>query len=116
MWTVDTSELNRLAVDLTQAATRVQLGSATIVRKTALDCEAIAKSFCPVDTGALRNSIGVDMESPSRAVVGPTMEYGPYVEFGTYRMAPRAFIGPAVDRVEPGFITALTKLAGEPFE
>ncbi len=116
MWTVDTSQLNRLAVDLTQASARVQLKSGQIVRKTAADCEAIAKGFCPVDTGATRNSIGVDMETATRAVVGPTTEYAPYLEFGTYKMAPRAFMGPAVDRVSPCFITALERAAREPFQ
>ena len=116
MWTVDTSQLNRLSVDLSHASARVQLQSARIVRKTALDCEAIAKQFCPVDTGATMNSIGVDMETATRAVVGPTTEYAPYLEFGTYKMAPRAFMGPAQDRVAPAFFTALERSAREPFQ
>jgi HK97 gp10 family phage protein len=113
--TVDVSQLNRLEVDLTTASIRVQVGSERVVRKTALDCEAIAKTFCPVDTGATVNSIGTDMETVTRAVVGPTTEYAPCLEFGTYKMAPRAFMGPAMDRVTPDFIAALEHLAGEGF-
>lgn len=114
MLTVDVSQLNRIAVDLTKATLRAQVGCTQIVRKTALDCETAAKQFCPVDTGATRNSIGTDMDTPTKAVVGPTTEYAPYVEFGTYRQAPAAFMGPAVDRVTPDFISALEHLAARP--
>lgn len=43
-----------------------------------------AKDLCPVDTGALRNSI-THKVVPSEPVVyiGTNMEHGPYVEFGT---------------------------------
>ena len=112
---VDVSELNRLAVTIDNAAKTIGETGSAVVRKTALDIEATAKAFAPVDTGALRNSIGTDVhgDSASRvveAVVGPTVEYGPYVEFGTSRMAPRAFMGPALDRHTPDFIAALEQV------
>lgn len=46
--------------------------------------EGYAKDLCPVDTGALRNSIShqVDEGEPA-AYVGTNSEYGPYVELGT---------------------------------
>ncbi len=43
---------------------------------------ADAKANCPVDTGYLRNSISVSTDGNS-AVIGPSAEYGIYVEFGT---------------------------------
>jgi len=52
-------------------------------------CEMIqttAKGFCPVDTGALRDSIGITVEqldNSVRGVISPTMFYAPFVEFGT---------------------------------
>ena len=120
MWSVDTSQLNRLAADMSHASVRAQLGTAKVVRKTAYDCEAAAKvnivRMKAVDTGATLNSIGVDMETPTRGVVGPTTSYAPYVNNGTYKMAPRPFMDEAVDAVEPGFYAALEKLAGEPFQ
>ena len=30
--------------------------------------------------------------------VGPTADYGRFVEYGTSRMAPQAFMGPSFDR------------------
>lgn len=113
---VDVSELNRLAVTIDNAAKSVGDTGSAVVRKTAADIEATAKAFAPVDTGALRNSIGHDVEGGAgsrviEALIGPTVEYGPYVEFGTSRMAPRAFMGPALDRHTPDFIAALEQVA-----
>jgi HK97 gp10 family phage protein len=47
-----------------------------------------AKDKCPVDTGALRDSIGVTITQTGKTVVGsvaPTMDYASYVEYGTGR-------------------------------
>lgn len=54
------------------------------LEKCGLTAEAYAKKLCPVDTGALRNSIShtVDNGEPA-AYVGTNSEYGPYVELGT---------------------------------
>lgn len=54
------------------------------LEKCGLTAEAYAKKLCPVDTGALRNSIShtVDEGEPA-AYVGTNSEYGPYVEHGT---------------------------------
>lgn len=85
---VDVSELNSLAVDLARVPSRVQQKAPLVVRKVAADIERDAKLFAPIDTGFLRNSIGVDRPGPLEAVIGPTAEYAPYLEFGTSRMAP----------------------------
>lgn len=115
---VDVSQFYRLDADLTKAGVRAQVRSAAVVRKTATDCEARAKEnivrMDAVDTGATLNSVGVDMETEHRGVVGPTTEYSPYIEWGTYKMPPRPFMGEAVDAVEPGFYAALEAVAGEP--
>ena len=49
-----------------------------------------------VDTGRLRGSIthAVDDES---AIVGTDVEYGVYVEMGTYKMASRPFLRNAIE-------------------
>ena len=39
------------------------------------------------------------------------MEYAGYVEFGTYKMAPRAFMRPAADVNEPNFYADMDALA-----
>jgi HK97 gp10 family phage protein len=99
----DVSELNTLAIALTTAGPRVGAMAAVAVRKTAHEIEATGKVFAPVDTGYMRSSIGVDMIGDGRsgsigADIGPTADYSEYVELGTSRMAPQAFMGPAFDR------------------
>jgi len=113
----DTSELNTLAVDLGKAADSIGERAFLVLRKTAVDVEADAKMFAPVDTGNLKNSISSEPAFPQPGVVemeiGPTANYGAFVEFGTSRMAPRAYMGPALDRRTPAFVAAMEKVAGE---
>lgn len=51
--------------------------------------EGYAKDLCPVDTGALRNSIShkVDNGEPA-AYIGTNQKYGAYVELGTGKYYP----------------------------
>lgn len=114
----DMSQVNALAVSLGDAAKTVDRRASAVVRKTAFDVEATSKQFAPVDTGALRNSIGTDVYDNRllgavEAEIGPTVEYGAYVEFGTSRQAPAAYMGPALDRHTPAFVQALEQLGGE---
>lgn len=107
-------ELMQVAADLSKAAESAQYKAPMVVAKAALDLEGIAKTFCPVDTGFLRGSIGTDLDLPAAsAVIGPTADYAEYVEFGTHRMAPQAFMGPALDRVSPSFVEAIESLGGD---
>lgn len=112
--TVDVSQLNRLTVTLTtQPATAVPQAR-TAVRRTAAAIQHDAQMFAPVDTGYLRSSIGHDInDTPTgaEAEIGPTADYGAHVEFGTSRMAPAAYMGPAFDRQAPGLVDAVHAIA-----
>jgi phage gpG-like protein len=52
-----------------------------------------------IDTGAYVNSIQTT-ETKDGAEVGTNMEYGPFLEFGTGRIAKRPHFTPAVERIE----------------
>lgn len=54
------------------------------LERCGLQAEGYAKDLCPVNTGALRNSIThkVDPGEPA-AFIGTNSEYAAYVEFGT---------------------------------
>ena len=57
-----------------------------------------AKMLAPVKTGNLRRSIHTEWSAtPTRgeARVGPSVDYAPYLEFGTRYMHPRPFLRPA---------------------
>ncbi|BBD01841.1 HK97-gp10 family putative phage morphogenesis protein [Sphingobium sp. YG1] len=92
----------QLAVD-DRVQTRVALNAAEIVADR-------ARQLAPVDTGRLRDSIGVSLTPPSemsfsirgegvRVFIGPAADvaYAPYVEFGTWRQAAHPFMRPALD-------------------
>jgi HK97 gp10 family phage protein len=116
VWVEGVEELNKLAVDLAGAPQRVGVRGAAALRKTAHDIEATGKAFAPVDTGNLRNSITTDFAGDGRsaemsAEIGPTVSYAPFQEYGTSRIAPRAFMGPAFDRHAPTFVEIVQQLA-----
>lgn len=63
-----------------------------------------------IDTTALVTSVGVDVTGKMSAVVGTNMEYAEALEFGSHKMAPRPFLGPAFEEAEPGFDAGLKEL------
>ena len=81
-----------------------------VIADTANSISEDAKFLCPVKTGALWGSIKTQINGAS-AKVTASMEYAGYVEFGTYKMAPRAFMRPAADINEPKFYAAMDALA-----
>lgn len=107
----DASDMWRLEANLRQAGLTAAIRGAAVVSKAALDIEARAKMKAPVDTGNLRASISSDIRG-LEAEIGPTASYAAFVEFGTSRMSPQPFLGPAFDEVEPRFIAAVEKLGG----
>ncbi len=71
--------------------------AATIVDDTAKLMSREAKQRCPVDTGALRNSIAA-RKNGLKATVGAgnnNVNYASFVEYGTYKMAAQPFMTPA---------------------
>ena len=64
---------------------------------SALVVEGQAKALVPVDTGNLRNSITHEVEK-KEARVGTNVEYGPFVELGTVKMAAQPYLNPALEQ------------------
>ena len=109
--TVDVQGLVEFQGTLDQAASRVEGLAGQVVRKTAHDVQADAQSRAPVDTGALRSSIGVTSRGALSATVSPSVNYSHYVEFGTSRMAPQPYLLPALDAKTGPFVTAMERVA-----
>ena len=53
-----------------------------------------------VDTGAMLNSVTSQFTSPSEVLIGPTVDYAPFVALGTSRMAARPFHITAARRLQ----------------
>ena len=111
----DDDDLRKLAADLTKATQTAKSMVGVAIRKGAHDIIALAQEAVPVDTGATKNSIGADLTDTGvevSAVIGPTTSYAPYLEHGTWKMAPRPFMGPAADAVLPSVEAAILQAGG----
>jgi HK97 gp10 family phage protein len=100
-----------LAAELAAQAARTRGLAAQVVAKTAADIERDAKIAAPVDTGNLRSSISSTV-SGLTAEIGPTANYGAFVEYGTARSGPQPYLRPAYDRHLPTFERAIERIGG----
>ncbi|MFC4426206.1 HK97-gp10 family putative phage morphogenesis protein [Deinococcus navajonensis] len=81
--------------------------AATLIahRRAALMAQEIrteAVLAAPVDTGRLRQSIGVQKVSDGHYRVGTNVVYAPFVEFGTRHNRAQPFLRPAFEKVRRG--------------
>lgn len=93
---------------------QIRAAVADEVKRATFDVEAKAKAKAPVKTGTLRRSIhSVFSNGGLTGIVGPSVLYGKFVEFGTRRMGARPFMRPAAEAVLPKFAAAVKRaLAG----
>ncbi len=84
--------------------------AAAVVRETALNIERDAKERAPVRTGTLRRSIHTVPTGELSAEVGPSVEYGTYVELGTRKMAARPYLIPAAEAERPKFLARMKEI------
>ncbi len=64
------------------ALSNIQHAKDKALESCGLQGESYAKALCPVDTGALRNSISHNV-SGDDCIIGTNQEYAAYVELGT---------------------------------
>jgi hypothetical protein len=106
---IDASEVNALARDLNSAGAYVEERAPLVVSKVGHDMLATWQVLVPVDTGFLKSSGSLDVVGLGFDL-GPTAEYGGYVELGTSRMNPEPALGPAFDMHLPNLEQALGSL------
>lgn len=94
---IDLTEVHNLAHDLQSGADNVTGEAQRIVAAAGMQTVALSQVLAPVDTGALKSSISVDIDALAFEA-GPTVEYGGYVELGTSRMAAQPYLGPGFDQ------------------
>lgn len=67
-------------------------------------------------SGRLRDSVVAEVDPrTNRATVGTHLAYGAYLEFGTIRMAPRPWLGPAFDAAKPSIRRLIADALRAPF-
>ncbi|MFI7608812.1 HK97-gp10 family putative phage morphogenesis protein [Micromonospora sp. NPDC049366] len=121
VWVEGIDEMNTIAEELRVKNHRIGRQGAAVVKASAYQVEALAKLFAPVRTGHLKSTIGppdftLHMGGGVlEAAISATARYAVYVEWGTRNMAPRAFMGPALDRVGPQFAAAVAAIS-DPFD
>lgn len=117
------SDLNTVAVDLAEAALLADVRVAATVEQSAARIEDQAKEWAPrkrlpyyartvthdvtVEPGAVVAEIGPDKDINGQAGLAHIFEYG------TATLAPRAHLGPALDRESPAFVSRLEDVAGD---
>ena len=116
VWFEGVTEVGRLAADLSGASEEVAVRGLKLVQETARTIRDDARGLAPVRTGGLRRSITYRTTGPLEAEVGPTKFTAHFVEFGTSKMAPQPYMGPATDANEGPFAEACEKLAGDALE
>lgn len=89
--------LDRAALDRELTSTNGPV--AKDLTRRAISVDRAAKGLCPVDTGRLRSSINWRLAVDSRgllAVIGTSVTYAPYQEFGTRHQPGKPFLRPAL--------------------
>ena len=83
-------------------------GQALTRQMNAQTTRAYVKGY---STGDTASSINLHLENGGmKAVVEATMNYDPYVEYGTRFMAPEPIVQPSLDVIGPKFINDLQRL------
>lgn len=106
MVTIDASEVHQLADDMRRHADATPGLAEKAVSKVGHDMLATWEETVPVDTGYLKSSGSLEVVGLGFDL-GPTAEYGEYVELGTSRMSPEPALGPAFDQHLPNLERAL---------
>ena len=85
-----------------------------VLKIAAFAVERKGKEKSPVDTGANRDSIFVaevdDISGAPAYRIGPTTEYGPFLEFGTSKMPARPYMIPALESESPRLREAIAQI------
>lgn len=93
----------KLRSDLTRFALEVPHLAHQALKQTAEDIADLTSQLVPVDTGALRDSIEAREIDETTYHVGGTVEYFPYVEFGTSVSGAQPSLVPAFKQAEDTF-------------
>lgn len=99
----------RLTSDLTEIAGKTGAAAQRALLQTGADIVDLTKQITPVDTGNLKGSYGAVPVTSHEVHVGTEVEYAPYVEYGTSRMAAQPHLTPAFQQSADTFAARLVE-------
>lgn len=92
----------KISVDSTSLEKRINAIAANsddmaqeIVKNLGVIAHKSARSNAPVDTGALKQSITLEV-GRAEAEIGSALEYAPHLEYGTSKQAAQPYLRPAI--------------------
>ena len=103
------SEFARFARDLARAATGIDSRASRIAEKVGQGALRTAKANAPVESGTLRRNVRL-RRNGSTSVVESSTFYAAFQEYGTSRMQPNPFMGPAVEQWGPRLVREVEAL------
>jgi len=103
----------KLQSGLTEVAIQMSKAKSEALLEASAAVVSLAKQFCPVDTGLLRQSIGATPVTSKKVVVGTSVHYAPFVEYGTVDQAAQPFLTPALVQFKPTFEAIMARKARE---
>lgn len=103
--------LDELVAGLAAEGAGAEKKASKVVGEVAQHVKETAKATAPKRTGDLADSIGVTGRG-GRREIGPTVRYGGFVEYGTYKDAPQPFMEPALSAHEGELDVALAAEVG----
>ncbi|MDN6670662.1 MAG: HK97 gp10 family phage protein [Staphylococcus equorum] len=85
-----------------------------VVKNNGAQMQNKAQRLAPVDTGALKRSISIDLQDGGfTAKVSPGVDYAAYQEYGTRFQSGTPFMRPSFRSQQPMFISDLKRLMGK---
>lgn len=105
-------EIGRWANNVIKAASGIDRLGTKAATKVGTRAAETARKAAPTDTGRLSRSIRVKVDG-ARAVVETDLYYARFQEFGTSKMAPNPFMGPAFQRHAPELVREVEGIADE---
>ena len=103
------NEYARYARDLVRTAAGLDAESNAAVERVGRGALASAQRNAPVQRGDLRRSLRLRRRA-SVAIVESSLYYAAFQEYGTSRMAPNPFVGPAANEWAPRLLREVEKI------
>lgn len=109
---ISISGIDTVFANLDKAATTIADRTGDAIQGAGIDTEAGAKQRAPVDTGRFRAGYKYTKTSATSCTVGNPVFYGPFLEFGTTKMAPRPSLFPAYGEAKATLKEELAAIPG----